>query len=289
MLIAYLADARARYISVNDVRLAVEVAGEGPAVLLLHGFPHTRAIWSEVAPLLTAAGLRVVAPDLRGLGDSDRAAGGYLATELAGDLVGVLDALDIDRAHVVGIDLGAAPAFALAATHAHRVSSLTLSEAMIGTLPGAESFTANGTPWWFGLHSAPDGFAEDLLEGRENHYIRFFLDGGSRRGLSEALTARIVEAYCGRESLRAAFEHYRAMPANAGWISSWVTQNVFTLPVLTIGGGAVGEGTARQLAPFTENLTASLLPNAGHIVPIDEPEEFSALVAQHVRSAEARS
>ncbi|MFE2103846.1 hypothetical protein ACFW9W_43995, partial [Streptomyces sp. NPDC059468] len=56
MLIAYLADAQARYISVNDVRLAVEVAGEGPAVLPLHGFPHTRAIWSEVAPLLTAAG-----------------------------------------------------------------------------------------------------------------------------------------------------------------------------------------------------------------------------------------
>jgi pimeloyl-ACP methyl ester carboxylesterase len=59
--------------------------------------------------------------------------------------------------------------------------------------------------------------------------------------------------------------------------------------VLTIGGGAVGEGTARQLAPFSEKLTASLLPNAGHIVPIDEPEEFSALVAQHVKSAEARS
>ncbi|MEW2625118.1 alpha/beta fold hydrolase [Streptomyces sp. NPDC048106] len=289
MLTAHLAGARARHISVNDVRLAVEVAGEGPAVMLLHGFPHTRAIWSEVAPLLTAAGLRVVAPDLRGLGDSDRAAGGYLATELAGDLAGVLDALDIDRAHVVGIDLGAAPAFALAATHPDRVSSLTLSEAVIGTLPGAESFTANGAPWWFGLHTVPGGFAEDLLEGREDRYLRFFLDGGSRRGLPEALTARIVEAYCGRESLRAAFEHYRAMPANAGWISSWVTRNVFTLPVLTIGASAVGEVTARQLAPFSRNLTASLLPDAGHIVPIDEPEEFSALVARHVKSAEARS
>jgi pimeloyl-ACP methyl ester carboxylesterase len=74
-----------------------------------------------------------------------------------------------------------------------------------------------------------------------------------------------------------------------GQVTSWVTQNVFTLPVLTIGGDAVGEVTARQLAPITENLTARLLPNAGHIVPIDEPEEFSALVAQHVKSAEVRS
>ncbi|GHE92322.1 alpha/beta fold hydrolase [Streptomyces fumanus] len=289
MLTAYLAGARARHVPVNDVRLAVEVAGDGPAVLLLHGFPHTRAIWSEAAPLLTAAGLRVVAPDLRGLGDSDRAAGGYRATELAGDLAGVLDALGIDRAHVVGIDLGTAPAFALAATRPDRVTSLTLSEAMIGTLPGAESFTANGAPWWFGLHAVPGGFAEDLLEGREDRYIRFFLDSGSRRGLPEAMTARIVEAYRGRESLRAAFEHYRAMPANADWISSWVTRNVFTLPVLTIGGGAVGEATARQVAPYARDLTEILLPDAGHIVPVDAPEEFAALVARHAKSAEARS
>jgi len=252
-------------------------------VLLLHGFPHTRAIWRDVAPRLAAEGFLVIAPDLRGLGDSDRAADGYDADSLAADLEGLLDHLGAERAHVVGIDLGAAPAFALAAFRPDRVSSLTLMEALVGNLPGAEPFLAAGPPWWFGLHRAPGNLAEDLLAGTEDRYVRFFLDAGTRQDFPADLAAVMCDAYRDRPSLHAAFEHYRSMPTNAARAASWARTGRLRMPVTAIGGDTVGEATARQLAPLAADLRSSVVPGAGHILPVDAPGPVAELIAATVR------
>jgi pimeloyl-ACP methyl ester carboxylesterase len=277
--------AATRRIAVDGVELAVEVLGRGPAVLLLHGFPNTRAIWRDVAPLVAVAGFRVLAPDLHGLGDSTPAVRGYEAPALAADLLHLLDLDGNDTAHIVGTDLGVAPAFALAATFPDRVASLTVSEGLIGVLPGAEAFLRQGPPWWFGFHQAPGGLAEDVLEHSAERYIRFFLAAGSRRGLPEDLTQVVVAAYRGRNSLRNAFDHYRAMPANAAWIADWAAGHQLSMPVLAIGGGAIGEATARQLEPVTTRLAQHVLADCGHITPIDQPADFAALLVAHARSA----
>src|SRR5579875_2935684 len=104
-----------RRVRVNRIELNVALAGQGPAVLLLHGFPHTWQLWEPVMDRL-AARYRVIAPDLRGLGASSRAATGYDAQTLADDAAGLLDALDEDTAAVAGIDAGAPPAFLLGLT-----------------------------------------------------------------------------------------------------------------------------------------------------------------------------
>src|ERR1700755_2792570 len=98
----------------DGVALAVRVEGEGPAVVLLHGFPDSWKIWRHQVPALVAGGYRVIAPDLRGFGDSDKPADidAYRVGKSVSDLVHVLDALEIERAHVVGHDWGAGIAWA---------------------------------------------------------------------------------------------------------------------------------------------------------------------------------
>ena len=92
-----------------EVELNVRVSGEGPAVLLLHGFPDSGDLWRDVTPLLVAAGYRVLAPDLRGFGESDAPVGRrhYAIDRIVADVVALLDTLgDAQPVHVVGHDCG---------------------------------------------------------------------------------------------------------------------------------------------------------------------------------------
>ncbi|WP_244253401.1 alpha/beta fold hydrolase [Micromonospora antibiotica] len=265
-------------IQLDDLRVSVRRAGAGSPVLLLHGFPHTKEIWREVEPLLVAAGHEVLMPDLRGTGDTERTASGYDAASLATDQVRQLDALRLQSAHIVGFDVGAAPAFALAAAHPNRVLSLTIVEAVISGLTGAEAFLGSGGPWWFGFHQTPGGLAENVLSGDEDRYVRFFLGIGSRSGVPEDLVRHFVGAYTGRDSLRAAFEHYRAMPTNAQWNRSWAEQGRLTMPVTAVGASTVGDAPARQLTLIADHLDQHLLPDSGHIVPVDAPGDLASIV-----------
>lgn len=164
------------------------------------------------------------------------------------------------------------------------MTSLTLSEGLIGLLPGAEDFLRQRPPWWFGFHQAPGGLAEDVLENSAERYVRFFLSAGSRRGVPADLTRVIVEAYRGKTSLGNAFDHYRAMPATAEWIGNWAQDQRLTTPTLAIGGGVIGAVTARQLEPITGRLDQHLLEDCGHITPIDQPDAFADLLIEHARA-----
>lgn len=264
-------------VEANGIEVTVTDAGEGPAVLLLHGFPHTRRLWSEVLPDL-ARHHRVLAPDLRGLGATTRADGGYDAGNLAADAEALLDALGEPTAAVVGIDAGAPPAFLLAMRRPGRVRRLVLMESLLGRLPGAEDFLAGGPPWWFGFHAVP-GLAETVLAGREADYIGWFLDAGTRgRGVPPEIRDHFVAAYTGRASLRCAFDHYRAMPTSAGQIADAVAAGRLTVPTLTIGAHPVGNALAHQLRPIADDLTTRLVEDGGHIIPLDRPDVLASLL-----------
>ncbi|NJD32169.1 MAG: alpha/beta fold hydrolase [Gammaproteobacteria bacterium] len=115
-----------RRIRVNDIELNVVVEGEGPDVLLLHGFPDDHAVWRRQIPALVAAGYRVIAPDTRGCGASEIAPDvrGYAIDQLVADLVALLDALGVGKARVVGHDWGAIQGWQLAIRHPERVERL---------------------------------------------------------------------------------------------------------------------------------------------------------------------
>ncbi|WP_181782755.1 alpha/beta fold hydrolase, partial [Pseudonocardia pini] len=147
-------------VAVNGIELNVASAGEGPPVVLLHGFPHTWRIWSEVIGPL-AAQHRVLAPDLRGFGASTMS-DQLDADTLARDLEALLER--VGRATVVALDAGVPGAFLAALRRPDLVSRLVLIE---GTLPGGD-FPA---PWWFGFHAVP-GLTERVVRPAE--YVGWF-------------------------------------------------------------------------------------------------------------------
>jgi pimeloyl-ACP methyl ester carboxylesterase len=266
-----------RRVLANGVELNVALCGSGPAVLLLHGFPHTRRLWSEVVPRL-ARRHRVIAPDLRGLGESERPPGGYDAGTLAADAEALLDALGEPAAAVVGIDAGAPPAFLLAVRRPARVRRLVLMESLLGRLPGAEDFLAGGPPWWFGFHAVPE-LAETVLSGHEAEYVDWFLNAGTGgRGVPREFRDHFVAAYTGRDALRAAFAHYRAMPVSAGQIADAVAAGRLTVPTMAIGAHPVGDTLARQLRPVADDLVTHLVEDCGHIIPLDRPDVLLPLL-----------
>lgn len=269
---------RLRPISTNGVQLNVALAGEGPAVLLLHGFPHTWQLWSGIMDRL-AGRYRVIAPDLRGLGASSRAVEGYDAGTLAADLEGLLDALGEPSAAVVGIDAGTAPAVLLALRRPGLVRRLVVMEALLGSLPGAEDVLEGGAPWWFGFHAVP-GLAETALAGNEASYIDWFLDSGTLgRGVPDDIRAAFVQAYTGSEALRCAFSYYRALPSSAQQIQGAVATARLTMPTMAVGSHPVGNALERQLRPIADDLVGHRLQDCGHIIPLDRPDALLALLA----------
>ena len=262
----------------NGIEITTAVSGTGPALLLLHGFPHTWRLWSAVIGPLSERH-RVIAPDLRGLGDSTRAASGYDAENLAADAAHLLAALDVDVAAVVGIDAGAAPAFLLALHRPDLVHRLVLMEALLGRLPGAEDFLSGGAPWWFGFHAVP-GLAETVLAGNEAEYVGWFLAAGTRgRGVSTDIHDAFVAAYTGTESLRCAFEHYRALPTTARQIQAATAERRLTVPVLAIGAEPVGPALYHQLRQVADDVTRADIAESGHIIPLDRPDALLAALA----------
>ncbi|MGY6652292.1 alpha/beta fold hydrolase [Amycolatopsis sp. TRM77291] len=266
-----------RRIGINGIEAGVAVAGSGPAVLLLHGFPHTWRLWSEVIGPL-AGNHRVIAPDLRGLGGSTRAADGYDAGTLVADAEGILDALGESKADVVAIDAGTPVALLLALRRPDLVRRLVVMESLAGALPGAEDFLAGGPPWWFGFHAVP-GLAERVLIGHEAEYIDWFLAAGTLgRGVPPEIRDAFVDAYTGQDALRCAFSYYRAMPDTARQIGEAVAGGRLTMPTMTIGAHPVGRALERQLRPVADDLTGHLIEDCGHIIPLDRPAELLRLL-----------
>ncbi|MFI5931782.1 alpha/beta fold hydrolase [Actinoplanes sp. NPDC051494] len=249
----------------NGIHLDIRTAGHGDPVVLLHGWPHTHRVWDPIVAALAADHL-VITPDLRGLGASERPADGYDLDTLAGDVMGVLDGLGLPTAKIVGIDLGGPIAFMTALREPHRISRLVVMEALIGTLPGAGKIS----PWWFGFHAVP-GLPATVLAGHEREYLDFFYRSGTLgRGIPPEIRDAFVEAYTGVD----VFHHYRAMPGNAALISDAVQRHRLTVPTATIGGATVGDSTFRQLEPITDTLESHLIPDGGHILPLDRPDEL---------------
>ncbi|MEU9187293.1 alpha/beta hydrolase [Streptomyces sp. NPDC048484] len=264
-------------VTVNGVDLNVALAGEGPAVLLLHGFPHTWHLWTHVLDGL-ADRYRVIAPDLRGFGASARAASGYDAGTLAADAEALLDALGENSAAVIGIDAGTPPAFLLAMRRPDLVRQLVVMESLLGRLPGAEEFLANGAPWWFGFHSEP-GLAESVLIGHEAEYIDWFLDAGTLgQGVEPAVRDVFVDAYTGTESLRCAFSYYRALPSSAQQIEEAVGATRLTVPTMAIGARPVGRALEQQLRPVADHVVGHIIEDCGHIIPLHRPDALLGLL-----------
>lgn len=245
-------------IATNGTELHVRISGEGRPLVLLHGWPHTSRLWDLLLPL----DRMVIAPDLRGIGDSAPADEGFDAVTQAADIIGLLDALGLPSADVAAIDASVPTGFVLGSRHEKRVGRLILME---GMLPGG----FDQPPWWFGFHAVP-GLAETVLAGHEGEYLDFFLRAGSYAGVPREIRDAFVRAYTGKDRLRRGFGFYRARNAISGKLA---------VPTVAIGGSVVGDRLHRQLEPLAgAGLRGVVLDRCAHLVPIDRPDALAELV-----------
>jgi pimeloyl-ACP methyl ester carboxylesterase len=262
----------------DDVTLHLVSAGQGPAVVLLHGFPQTWYEWRTLIPLL-AQRHRVIAPDLRGLGDSTRPESGYDKRTVAADIWALLhDVMGIERFAVVGHDWGGPVAYALAAAHREAVSHLAILDV---TIPGdgSDSFASSQGRWHHGFHRTLD-LPEALVRGRERIYLTWFLQSfAAHPGAIDATAIdEYVRCYAQPGAMRAGFAYYRATPQDVAHNQAEIARGKLAMPVLALGGSeSFGrrELVLESLRRVASDVQGGVLQGCGHFLPEEAPEELA--------------
>ena len=274
-------------VDVDGVGIHYRVAGEGPAVLLVHGWPQHSLMWHAIGPSLVEAGLRVIAVDQRGSGASTIPPGGYDKTTMARDLVAVLDAEGVESAHVFGYDLGAGTAAALARDAPERVDRLVVAEFGLAGFGYETAMTPSpdwnvGSSWHLPLFAVPDA-ATWLLRDREDELLDWFFHHNSYRGTS-AVADEHFELYLRHVrrpgALRAGASYYAAVWTDAE-DNAILEERPLGMPVLAMGGEvAMGPILDELWSPVASDLTTWVVPEAGHWLGDENPEAVAARVAR---------
>jgi pimeloyl-ACP methyl ester carboxylesterase len=267
-------------VELDDVTLKIRDCGTGEPVVLLHGWPDTADLWRHQMPALAAHGYRAIAPDLRGFGESSRPTQveAYGVPRLVGDVIGLLDRLEVERAHLVGHDWGAAIAWVTAALAPQRVLSLTaLSVGHPAAFRGA-GWAQREKSWYMLLFQFP-GIAEQWLSADG---FRNFRQWSAHPDI-DAVVARLTDP----DALTASLNLYRAiMPPE-----SLIAQPMALPPVQA---PAMGIWSADDVALTEEQMTGSAeylagpwryerLAEAGHWMQLEAPEAINALLLDFLR------
>ena len=227
-----------RYIDAGDVRLHAVIGGEGPPLLLVHGWPQNWYAWRLVMPAL-ARDFEVIAPDQRGIGLSDKPTGRYDPATQADDLVALMDALGHQRFAVVGTDTGLPIGYALAADHPDRVERVALAEVPgpPGAVPQPPLFLPEplNNKYWHIPVNRLDKLNEQLVEGREDLYFGYEFAIQTAGKLPDDLVRYYVSLLTNPDSLRGTFAFYREWDAMMAQNAERAKQPL-TMPVLGIGG-----------------------------------------------------
>jgi pimeloyl-ACP methyl ester carboxylesterase len=261
------------YADVGEVRLHYVMAGSGPTIVLLHGWPQTWYMWRDVIPAL-AQHYRVVAVDLRGLGDSSKPATGYDTTTVAEDVWRLMhDVLGEQRFFVGAHDWGGPVAYALAARHREAVRAMAIFDVPV---PGDGAPLATMARWHFGFHSEPD-MPEALVAGREELYLGFFYRKGGARpdAISPEAQREYIRAYSQPGAMRAGFNYYRALPQDVADHQRYLAEGKLAMPILVYGGGAPGVGRGMAALESWQrvgsNVTGGVADGCGHWIVEEKP------------------
>lgn len=262
---------REQKIQTDGAELFVRVGGSGPAVVLLHGFGDTGDMWAPLAGAL-AKNHTVVVPDLRGMGLSSHPKGGYDKKTQAADIRAVLDALKIDRADIVGHDIGTMVAYAYAARYPDKTTRLVVMDAPVPGIAPWDQIVRSPALWHFSF-GGPD--AERLVKGRERIYLdRFWNEfAGDPRKIDEATRVHYAKYYARPGAMHSAFAQFLAIPTDAeDNIKSSATK--LTMPVLAIGGEkSFGANEAVVMRNAATNVTELVVLDSGHWLMEEQPKE----------------
>jgi pimeloyl-ACP methyl ester carboxylesterase len=258
---------------VDAVKLHYLTAGQGPAVVLLHGYTQTSRMWRPIIPLLSEK-FTVIAPDLPGIGASsipaDNQIGMITAAKQIHDLV---RSLKIDKARIVGHDIGLMVAYAYAAQFPNETEKLAVMDAFLPGVPGWEPIYDDPNIWHFRFNGE---YPEKLVQGRERTYFEYFwnvLAADKTRSLPEADRKAYIEAYSRPRRMHAAWAYFASWPQLSKDFAQ-LSQTKLTMPVLSIGGEkSLGNQLADQMKLVANDVTVVVLKDTGHWISEERPKE----------------
>jgi pimeloyl-ACP methyl ester carboxylesterase len=264
-----------QYEDVNGVRLHYVIGGRGAPGVLLHGWPQTWYEWRHIMPDL-AKQYTVIAPDLRGLGESSVPEKGYDCKTVAEDIHRLCQKLGHNRVAVVAHDVGVGVGYAWAASYPDEVSKLVVTESLLAGVGEPPTTSKSGEPLWHpAFHMVPN-LAEHLVQGRERVYFSYFFKTFAHQpdAVPDEELEVAVKAYSRPGRLKAGFAHYRAMAESAKQNAEFMTIKL-KMPVLAVGGETCfGDLPGTQMKLVADNVTTVSLKECGHWVTAEQPAAF---------------
>ena len=257
---------------INGLKFHYMTAGHGTPLILLHGYAETSLMWKPIIPLL-AERFTVIAPDLPGIGDSSIPTHGLDMKSAATSIHDLAKSLGVQKAEVVGHDIGLMVAYAYAAQFPTEVTKLVLMDAFLPGVEGWEPIYNNPGIWHFRFNGPTP---EALVQGRERTYFDYFWNdfaADKNHSIPEDARKAYVVAYSRPGRMHAGWEYFVSFQQAAKDFTQ-LSQTKLTMPVLTIGGEkSLGAPLGEQAKLVATNVTVVVIKNAGHWVLEEQPKE----------------
>jgi len=271
----------------KGVTLQYKIAGEGTTILLMHGWLGTSYTWRKLAPILVSKGYKVICPDMKGYGDSDKPIEGYDALTLADEMRELLKFEGInDKIHIAGWDMGALPAYIFAATYPNEIQSLTYIDEPLPSvnLHKLTAFTKEnyGGYWHFGFNHA-QALPELLIAGKEREFFKYLhsLMLANKEAITEADLDEYMRTYASTEGIRGSNGWYRDMFPTTEQFEKAISSGKLKMPVLAVGGQYGTAYTKSQMEGIiADEIDGGIILNCGHLVAEERPEELASLMLE---------
>src|SRR5215472_9067798 len=261
-----------RFGTVEGKKLHYLTAGQGPALILLHGYTQTSRMWRPLIDKLKDK-FTIIAPDLPGIGDSDIPKAGSDMKTAAIRIHALAKSIGVTKAWVVGHDIGLMVAYAYAAQFSPEVEKLVVMDAFLPGVAGWELAYNNGNLWHFRFHGPTP---EALVKGRERAYFAYFwndLAADKRRSLRTADRNAYVRAYSRPGRMHAGWAYFAAWPETAKDFAEMAKAKL-TMPVLSIAGEKASAAIlGPQMKLVGTAVTEITLKDTGHWLMEERPEE----------------
>jgi pimeloyl-ACP methyl ester carboxylesterase len=267
-----------RTANVDGVQFHYMTAGKGPAVVLIHGYAETSSMWKPLIPML-ATRFTVIAPDLPGIGDSSIPAEGMDMKTAATRVHALVRSLGVQKAEVVGHDIGLMVAYAYAAQFPSEVTKLVVMDAFLPGVAGWEDVYNNPGIWHFRFNGPTP---ELLVKGRERTYFEHYWNdfaADKTHSIPETERRTYAAAYARPGRMRAGWAYFVSFPQAAKDFTE-LAKTKLPMPVLSIGGEkANGVLLGNQMKLVSNDATVIVLKNTGHWMMEENPKEtMDALV-----------
>jgi pimeloyl-ACP methyl ester carboxylesterase len=270
-----------RDVALDGVRLHFRIGGSGFPVVLLHGFAETGHMWDPVLPHLAAAHT-VIVPDLRGAGASSRPEGGYDKKTMAQDIHALLGSLGVDKATIVGHDIGLMVAYACAARYPAETGRVVLMDAFLPGIGNWKDMWLMRDLWHFHFYGE---VPLALVAGRERIYLEHFWNdfaADPRHSVPEADRERYAAAYAQPGAMRAGLEWFRNVERDAADFAR-MAQHRLRMPVRVIAGEkSGGPFLIEQVRLVADDVDGTIIPGVGHWLLEEAPDRVIPILQEYV-------